>query len=113
MRDYLTNYERPLDSLDRRRLASWRHHGIDITIEEFDRRVMDQGGRCAICRALPSGRRLIVDHDHETGAVRGLLCDYCNRRLLIPRNTPEVLMNAVRYLTANAVVANTPATPAA
>lgn len=38
-----------------------------------------QGHCCAICRE--AGRRLVVDHDHETGAVRGLLCVPCNSAL--------------------------------
>lgn len=40
-----------------------------------------QGGGCAICGAKPKTRRLHVDHDHASGAVRGLLCHRCNRAL--------------------------------
>jgi hypothetical protein len=43
----------------------------------FDR----QGGRCAICRMPPRSRRLVVDHDHRTGAIDGLCHFGCNRRL--------------------------------
>lgn len=44
----------------------------------FDR----QGGRCAICGGRPgAGRRLVVDHDHDTGAIDGLCHFGCNRRL--------------------------------
>lgn len=41
-----------------------------------------QGGRCAICRARPRSKRLAVDHDHKSGAVRGLLCSRCNHDLM-------------------------------
>jgi hypothetical protein len=41
-----------------------------------------QGGRCAICRAKPKSKRLAVDHDHKSGAVRGLLCSRCNHDLM-------------------------------
>lgn len=41
-----------------------------------------QGGKCAICRARPKSKRLAVDHDHGSGAVRGLLCSRCNHDLL-------------------------------
>lgn len=44
----------------------------------FDRLMQEQDGRCAICRRQHD-RTLHVDHDHETGIVRGLLCDTCNR----------------------------------
>lgn len=41
-----------------------------------------QGGRCGICHRRPSpGRRLVVDHNHDTGAVDGLCHFGCNRRL--------------------------------
>lgn len=56
-----------------------------LTIEEYERKRRAQGGRCAICQRgetiLHSGktRRLSVDHDHVTGAVRDLLCSRCNR----------------------------------
>lgn len=41
-----------------------------------------QGGKCAICRARPKSKRLAVDHDHKTTAVRGLLCSRCNHDLM-------------------------------
>lgn len=60
-----------------------REYGL--TLAEYDAKFRAQGGRCAICRrgevVLHSGRvrRLSVDHDHVTGAVRDLLCSRCNR----------------------------------
>jgi hypothetical protein len=50
-----------------------RRYGI--TAEEADAMLAVQGGLCAICRAAPA---VHVDHDHETGAVRALLCFNCN-----------------------------------
>jgi hypothetical protein len=48
-----------------------------LTPERFDEMVVDQEGRCAICRReFPQTPH--VDHDHETGKVRGLLCRRCN-----------------------------------
>jgi len=42
-----------------------------------------QHGLCAICLRPPKeGKRLAVDHNHKTGKVRGLLCWFCNKRLL-------------------------------
>ena len=49
---------------------------------DYDALLELQGGRCAICRARPKSQRLAVDHDHKTGAVRGLLCARCNHDLL-------------------------------
>lgn len=53
-----------------------------ITGIEYDALLKRQGGRCAICRARPKTIRLAVDHDHKSGAVRGLLCSRCNHDLL-------------------------------
>lgn len=49
---------------------------------EYAQLLEQQDGRCAICRRKPRNRRLAVDHDHNTGAVRGLLCHTCNHYVL-------------------------------
>lgn len=50
-----------------------------ITVEEYDRRMAEQGGVCGICGQPERLRQnLAVDHDHDTGAIRGLLCFDCN-----------------------------------
>ena len=51
-----------------------------ITQEDFDYMYISQGGVCAICE-LPYHRTLHVDHNHNTGKVRGLLCKTCNTHL--------------------------------
>src|SRR5262245_47281721 len=50
-----------------------RNYGMTIT--DYDAMLIGQDGGCAICRAAePAGQSLHVDHDHDTGLVRGLLC---------------------------------------
>lgn len=71
-----------------------------ITPDDWNQLMNVQGGRCAICRNPPKKKRLSVDHDHTTGAVRGLLCSRCNDELLgACYHKVEVLENAMRYLT--------------
>lgn len=53
-----------------------------LTGAQYDELLRLQGGRCAICRARPKSVRLAVDHDHGSGAVRGLVCSKCNHELL-------------------------------
>lgn len=53
-----------------------------LTAEEYDALLVQQGGRCAICRSRPKSKRLAVDHNHKTGEVRGLLCSRCNHDLM-------------------------------
>ena len=49
-----------------------------LTAERYATLLAAQGGGCAICGKAPNGRTLAVDHDHVTGAIRGLLCSGCN-----------------------------------
>lgn len=70
-----------------------------ITTEDYNQMLKEQDGKCAVCGKPPKTMRLAVDHCHKTGKIRGLLCSYCNRRV-IGRHTLEILEAAVRYLRA-------------
>ena len=73
----------------------------NLTPEQHAQMLLDQKGVCAICHELPKGKRpLVVDHDHKTKAVRGLLCYGCNRAIHILDN-PELLESALVYLKMN------------
>lgn len=77
----------------------------NITIEEFDKILESQGGKCAICDSIDPGShgRFNVDHNHETGKVRGLLCDVCNRGLGNFRDNMDILVKAIKYLNKGAL----------
>ena len=73
-----------------------------ISAEEYQRLFEAQGGRCAICRRAPNPTiSLHVDHDHETGAVRGLLCVRCNNGIALFDEDHEVLREIAAYLDAH------------
>lgn len=59
-----------------------------------------QNGRCAICYGIadPSGKRLCVDHDHETGKIRGLLCGPCNWAVGLVKEDVVIARRLIRYL---------------
>jgi hypothetical protein len=61
-----------------------------------------QAGHCAICREFV-GDALVMDHDHVTGEVRGLLCPPCNKGLGSFRDDPRRMLRAVRYLLAGGI----------
>ena len=72
---------------------------FNITPEEYDRILEFQGGVCALCKKPPKeGKRLAVDHDHESGAVRGLLDFTCNKRVVGSRSAATILRMA-EYVT--------------
>lgn len=78
--------------------AAWLTTVYGLTVEDYDRILAQQGGACGICRKFPKpGKRLAVDHDHQTGFVRGLLCFLCNRRVLGARSA-AVLIRTAAYV---------------
>lgn len=81
-----------------------RYHGM--TVEQYQAMVTAQRGLCAICVQEPIGKKhcgkLHVDHDHATGAIRGLLCVDCNMGLGKFRDSQRLLARAQWYLTRHA-----------
>ena len=62
-----------------------------------------QGGRCAICLLdAPTGKGWCVDHDHETGAVRGILCSGCNTALGYFKDDPALMRAGATYVESHA-----------
>jgi hypothetical protein len=70
-----------------------------LSVEHYDRMLKRQNGACAVCLRPPKdGRaRLCVDHDHQTGAVRALLCNDCNSALGFMRENPEAIHRLAVY----------------
>lgn len=68
-----------------------------ITLEDYENMEQQQGGTCAICGEIPN-HTLHVDHDHETGKVRELLCSNCNTSLGGFKDNPDLLIAAANYI---------------
>ena len=68
----------------------------DYRKEKFDA----QGGKCAICGRSENEltNRLSLDHNHDTGQWRGLLCTECNSAVGLLRENEELFMAAIKYL---------------
>lgn len=101
---------------DSQTYALQKRYGISTV--EYLAMMEAQGGRCAICGETPDPnakkgrRRLGVDHDHTTGAVRGLLCFPCNVGLGNFKDNVDVMSRAIAYLGVGATP-TPPPTPAA
>jgi hypothetical protein len=67
----------------------------NITKEEIESLRRQQDNKCAICR---SEVKLVIDHNHNTGKVRGLLCNNCNTGLGQFKDNSFLLMKAYDYL---------------
>ena len=79
----------------------WRrvYKKYGVTRAEYERRAEAQGYVCALCGEPERvQQRLLIDHDHETGKVRDLLCHLCNVGLGNFRDDPRLLDRAKEYL---------------
>lgn len=80
-------------------------HLYGLTIEEVEQLKSAQNNACAICNILlpdkPGKTGWHVDHDHNTGKVRGILCARCNHGLGRFKDNVAILNNAILYLTKN------------
>lgn len=74
-----------------------------LTLEDYNRMLVAQGGVCAVCRNLDYQkdgkiRPLSVDHNHSTNQVRGLLCLACNMAVGYLKDEPLLAEAVARYL---------------
>jgi hypothetical protein len=75
----------------------------NMSLEQYEDLLRAQDGKCKICKILAIYQRvkLVVDHCHTTGKVRGLLCNACNRMLGYGRDNPDILRRGIEYLYEN------------
>lgn len=66
-----------------------------LPLGSYDKMLEEQNNKCAICMERKS---LVIDHDHKTGNVRGLLCMSCNSALGKFKDSELILASAIRYL---------------
>jgi nitrate/TMAO reductase-like tetraheme cytochrome c subunit len=74
-----------------------------MSLEEYDQMLEKQNGQCKICGTDTPGNkgRFVVDHNHATGEVRGLLCWSCNVGIGHLQDDPSILLSAFNYLSTN------------
>jgi hypothetical protein len=87
------------------------HHGRNlkqrygISVDEYQTIIASQNNACPICKVEISDtlgykgkRAAVVDHNHDTGEVRGILCSFCNLVLGYARENTDILYKAIVYL---------------
>jgi len=76
-----------------------RCRGFGLTMEDFIDMLNEQDDRCWICRMeFETAAKANIDHNHETGEVRGLLCHSCNTGIGFLGDSPVLLRKAIEYL---------------
>lgn len=89
-----------------RRAEIWRKWHLKarfgLTLETYEELLASQGSACAICKSLSTktrkGRLFPIDHDHDTGRVRGLLCNTCNVAIGMAGENASLLRAMADYL---------------
>lgn len=76
-----------------------------MSLDEYHSIIANQNFACAICQVEISetleykgSRSAVVDHNHDTGDVRGILCSMCNKMLGHARESTDILYKAIVYL---------------
>ena len=96
----------PEGRLSNRKAHYKRHYGPGMTPERYDKMFSEQNGVCAICgqpeivvdKRYGKVEELSIDHNHETGQVRGLLCHKCNQGIGLLKHDKVRLSKAISYL---------------
>lgn len=91
------------DKVERQRQQSYKRK-YGISLRTYSDLLERQGNKCAICGTSEPGdrrRHFNVDHDHQTGKIRGLLCNNCNAMLGHAKDQIQNLLAGVKYLEAN------------
>lgn len=95
-----TEQRRKNYSPEKRSISIIKSYGL--TLESYEQLLASQSGGCAICGSkepkTKRNGRFCVDHNHQTGAVRGLLCAPCNRGIGLLKDDPAVIEKAMNYL---------------
>ncbi len=92
------------DKISKRKRNSNLIKNYGITTEKYNEMFKNQDGLCAICYKAETLtykgtlKHLCVDHDHNTGKVRALLCNCCNIGIENLKENEELLLNAINYL---------------
>ena len=94
------NNKRKIDDWSQKYNMQYNHR---LSWEEFEELVDEQEGKCAICNVelILGGHKnesTCVDHDHKTGAIRGILCRLCNRGIGLLKDDINILREAANYI---------------
>lgn len=92
---YTQSHKAEKQAYDRKRRLKL---GYNLSVEEYDKMLVEQNGVCAICSNPPTGKPLHVDHNHKTGKVRKLLCFTCNSAIGYAKEDINLLGRMIVYL---------------
>lgn len=95
VRAYKQRHPDRVKNSDRNRMYRKKY---GMTVAQYEQMVESQGGVCAVCQKPETRRALAVDHNHETGATRSLLCSNCNTAIGLLQDSAELADSVASYL---------------
>lgn len=69
-----------------------------ISLKDYNEMSLLQNNLCAICNKIQIGKALAIDHNHDDGNIRGLLCENCNKGLGLFNDNVNLISKAIEYL---------------
>lgn len=101
-KEYCTNWDK---EHKRQKRNERLRYSFGITVDDYETQLKRQGNRCAICGTVDPGGcgEFHVDHSHQTGHLRGLLCMRCNQALGLLNDDPKRTQAATEYLSRQGV----------
>lgn len=98
-REELNEKSRRWQTTNREKIRSAkRARRYGLSEEAFQELIATQRNACPICCTLFEKELPHIDHDHDTGQVRGILCGNCNRAIGLFRDNPFIMASAIMYL---------------
>lgn len=73
-----------------------RRYGLSLA--QYEAMVVARHGLCDICKQVPAKGRLVIDHEHATGMVRGLLCSNCNSAIGMFKDDVSLMKAGIQYV---------------
>lgn len=92
----LVKYDSSEAGKKRMRISHWKRQNIDITHDKYVEMYNSLNGKCQICNKF--FETLCVDHNHQTGKIRGLLCKQCNVGISALKEDKNIFNQAINYL---------------
>lgn len=94
---HIEAYRNRPENKEKQRHRQYKHL-FGISLEQYNKMLLEQGGVCGICGISPAEEKLAVDHDHISGEIRGLLCRCCNTALGNVNDDIDILASMTSYL---------------
>lgn len=99
-------HEKHYHSVREKHRVNTRKFKYGLTDEDFQKMLLEQDGKCKICDVelnqefgiFHAPNKLVIDHCHTNGHVRGLLCTMCNKALGLFKEDPSIVKKAFEYL---------------